>query len=180
MLSIDSGEGAGLSALTTHAFARTFSALTSELHATGYAVRTVQSGDALLGEHMPSPDIILVDLDAKGRSDDGSGMTVSGHRLVTLLARQLTRHTTALVVMTDLDFAEVEELARVGVHAFLSPRQPVHVCLDDIRAAVKRQHARRRGTRRVACHVVPVLTPLDRDAAVAVVHAPVSLAVAHA
>jgi hypothetical protein len=63
---------------------------------------------------------------------------MSGHRLVSLLAKQLATRPTALVVMTSLDYAEVEELARGGVHVFLTPDLTPSSCAEHIRARVGR------------------------------------------
>jgi hypothetical protein len=180
MLSTDSVVGAGPSALTTRAFARKHAALARALHAAGYRLRAVRNWDALLEVPAPAPDVILVDYDEIGHTSDGVAAPVSAHRLVTLLARQLATQPTALIVMSNLDFAEVEDLAHAGVHALLSPHQPTSVCLDDIRAAVKRRHARRRYAHQMGCSIVPVLTPDSTDAVLAVVYTSMTPPVAHA
>jgi hypothetical protein len=173
MLSIDSVVSAGPSALTTRAFKRNHAALARALHEAGYRLHTVRNSDALLAA--PASDVILVDYDEIGRTSDGVAAPVSAHRLVTLLARQIATQPTALIVMSDLDFAEVEDLARAGVHAFLSPCQPASVCLDDIRAAVNRRHARRPRALQTDCLIVPVLTPVSDGEVLAVFYAPAIL-----
>ncbi len=65
-------------------------------------------------------DIVLVDMDAADLCDPELPH-MSGHRLVTILARQLAQRNVALVVMTSLDFEETLDLARAGIHAFVTP-----------------------------------------------------------
>jgi hypothetical protein len=65
-------------------------------------------------------DVVLIDMDAADLMYDGL-QNLSGYRLVTLLLRQLAHRPVAIVVMTALDFAEIDELARAGVHAIVSP-----------------------------------------------------------
>jgi DNA-binding NarL/FixJ family response regulator len=180
-------------AVTARAFVRAHSALTSGLREAGFDVRYARTWEALLAPRGPEPALILVDYDDAGRCADGAGMSVSGHRLVTLLARHCARERTALVVLTNLDYAEVEDLAHAGVHAFVSPRQSVSICLDDVLAAVKRQQSRRSAARhaRLSVPVVtvpvltppvltpPVLTPPAHDV-LALAHAPASLGIAQA
>jgi hypothetical protein len=55
-----------------------------------------------------------------------------------LLAKQTAQWPTALVVMAGLDFVEVEDLARVGVHAFLTPDVTTRGCIEYISAAAAR------------------------------------------
>lgn len=176
-------EHAAPTALTARALVRAHSALASGLRAAGFDLRVARSWDALLAVRNPIPAIILVDYDDAGQSHDGAGMTISGHRLVTLLARQVAREQTALIVLTNLDYAEVEDLAHAGVHAFVSPRQAVSLCLDDMLAACKRQQTRRTAALRsrpfVPVLTVPVLTPSARDA-LALAHAPATHSIAHA
>jgi hypothetical protein len=80
-------------------------------------------------------DIVLVGMDAADQVCDGM-QNLSGHRLVTLLARQLRKRPIALVVMTCLDFAEIEDLARSGIHAIVSPRVTAHALIEQLRFAL--------------------------------------------
>jgi transposase/DNA-binding NarL/FixJ family response regulator len=80
-------------------------------------------------------DVVLVDMDAADQMCDGI-QNLSGHRLVTLLARQLQRRLIGLVVMTCRDFAEIEDLARTGIHAIVSPRVDARALIEQVRAAL--------------------------------------------
>jgi len=170
-------------ALTARVFARKHPDFASELRAAGIDLRFVPSWDALLGPRRQVADVILVDYDEAGRSSDGAPMTLSGHRLVTLLARHLARERTALIVLTDLDYAELEDLAQAGVHAFLSTHQAVAVHVADVLAAIKRRQLRRTSARMPLPVVVtvPVLTPIAHvDEALVAAHASPAHAIAHA
>ncbi|MGO8951257.1 MAG: transposase [Ktedonobacterales bacterium] len=80
-------------------------------------------------------DVVLVDMDAVDLMCDGA-QSMSGHRLVTLLARQLAQRPIALVVMTRLDFSEIEDLARAGVHAVVSPSTSAQSLIEQVRVAL--------------------------------------------
>ncbi|MBF6590365.1 MAG: hypothetical protein IVW57_07515 [Ktedonobacterales bacterium] len=147
--------------LTARPFVRAHSSLAHQLQTTGFELRTVRTWSQLLTLTTPPPDAILIDYDAVGVGADGARAGVSAHRLVTLLARQLSQLPTALIVLTELDFAEIEDLAHVGVHAFISLSFGATGCVDLIRAALTRRRARRLPGTRGACAVVPVLTPSD-------------------
>lgn len=86
-------------------------------------------------------DVVLVDMDAAGESGDGLH-GLSGHRLIELLARQLARQMrrrpVALVVITSLDFAEIEDLVRAGIHALVPPKISPKVLIREIQAALDR------------------------------------------
>ena len=128
-----------LSVLTARGFSSTHKGLTQGLRKAGIIVRTASSWERLL--LIPDDelfDAVLVDLDAVERDSKGKRQTMSSHRLVSLLARQLATKPTALVVMTSLDYAEVEELARGGVHVFLTPDLTPNSCAEHIRARVGR------------------------------------------
>jgi transposase/DNA-binding NarL/FixJ family response regulator len=86
-------------------------------------------------------DVVLVDIDAADLLYDGV-QNLSGYRLVTLLARQLARRPVAIVVMTKLDFAEIEELGRSGVHAIVSPEIGGRALVDQLRIALDKAHGR--------------------------------------
>ena len=86
-------------------------------------------------------DAVLVDIDAADLLYDGV-QHLSGYRLVTLLARQLARRPVAIVVMTKLDFAEIEELGRSGVHAIVSPEIDGHALVEQLRIALGKAQER--------------------------------------
>jgi DNA-binding NarL/FixJ family response regulator len=149
-----------------------------QLKAGGFALRFVRGWRQLLAIPPSTPDVIVVDYDAAGQSDDGARTSLSAHRLVTLLVRQLSGQPTALILQTELDFVEVEDLALAGVDAIISSRLGAHVCVEQIAAALARRRARlarhkapRAADRPVAvavsrplgrdtpCATVPVLTP---------------------
>jgi hypothetical protein len=79
---------------------------------------------------------LLVDMDAVDDAHGGT-QTLSGYRLVTLLARHLAGRPTALLVMTRLDFAEIEELVR-GIHALVPPSASSKELVAHIAAARRR------------------------------------------
>jgi transposase len=87
------------------------------------------------------PDVVLVDMDAADFFYDGL-QNLSGYRLVTVLLRQLAHSPIAVVVMTTLDFAEINELARGGVDAIVSPDISSQDFVEQVRSAL--HHARRR------------------------------------
>jgi hypothetical protein len=80
-------------------------------------------------------DVVLVDMDAADQMYDGI-QNLSGHQLVTLLARQLQKRPIGLVVMTCLDFAEIEDLARAGIHSIVSPRAGAPALIEQLRFAL--------------------------------------------
>jgi transposase len=86
-------------------------------------------------------DVVLVDIDAADMLYDGV-RNLSGYRLVTLLARQLARRPVAIVVMTKLDYAEIEELGRSGVHAIVSPEIGGRALVEQLRIALGKVHGR--------------------------------------
>jgi transposase len=82
-------------------------------------------------------DIVLVDLDA-AEATSRTTRGPSGYRLVSVLARQIAGQATALVVMTGLDFVEIEELARAGITALVSPRLAPKALAAQLYAALAR------------------------------------------
>jgi transposase/AmiR/NasT family two-component response regulator len=86
-------------------------------------------------------DIVVIDMDAADLMCDGF-QNISGHRLVMLLTQQLAHRPVALVVMTRLDFVEIEDLARAGVHAIVSPAISAYAFIEQARIAL--QNARKR------------------------------------
>jgi transposase len=120
--------------------------LEGALRGAGYAVRAVASWDRLVDavEHIRA-DAVLLDLDA---ADHGarSRHGVSGHRIATLLARSAGKRSAALIVLTRLDYAEVEDLARAGVAALVSPHLSTRALVAQLRALLARYALLRRGT----------------------------------
>lgn len=148
--------------LTVEAVLQARPRLAPVLRAAGCEVRTVRRWDGLLDAiERECVTAILVDLDAANRAAQGAqgaqgahgaparaGM-VSGTRLVSLLARQARDKRFALIVQTELDFVEIEELIRQGIHALIHPR------LRDDAVAACIQHAIEQGI--LAAH--PVRSP---------------------
>ena len=127
-----------LTVLTARGFSSAHKGVAQALRKAGITLRTAPSWERLL--LIPDDelfDAVLIDLDAAERDAQGKRQAISGHRLVALLARQVAAKPTALVVMTHLDYAEVEELAR-GVHVLLHPDTTPHDCAEHIRARVER------------------------------------------
>ncbi len=80
-------------------------------------------------------DIVLVDMDAADVKYEGA-TNISGRRLVTVLAHQLATRPIALVVMTRLDFAEIEDLVHAGIHALVSPMMSACSLIEHLRVAL--------------------------------------------
>ncbi len=131
--------GRGPRLLTARSFLAAHERLVDHLHHANYSLRTAPSWERLLAdadEH--GADAVLVDMDAADAAHATHRLSMSGHRLVTLLARQLGGRRTTLVVLTRLDFAEIEDLARAGVGVILSPNvSPAH-SVEQIDAALER------------------------------------------
>ncbi|HEX6122104.1 MAG TPA: hypothetical protein VFY89_03035 [Ktedonobacterales bacterium] len=164
---------------TARPFVRAHRALARQLKARGFELRCVRVWHQLLTTPLATTDIILVDYDAAGHSDDGARTPLSAHRLVTLLARHLSGQPTALILHTELDFAEIEDLALAGIDAIISSKHGTPTSLDQIAAALSRRRARTRrarpspaerapaplaaapraGGQDASCATVPVLTP---------------------
>ena len=118
--------------LTVEALLQARPRLAPALRAAGCEVRAVAQWEGLLdaieGERTGAT---LIDLDAANRaahsdapdaSEAPHGAPVlSGHRLVSLLARRAREKRISLVVQTALDFAEIEELIHQGIHALIHP-----------------------------------------------------------
>ncbi|HUY76604.1 MAG TPA: transposase [Ktedonobacterales bacterium] len=114
--------------LTARQLLTTHPALADRLRAAGRQLLLVGAWDRLLvGVEKAVVDVVLVDMDAADRSRAGR-QRISGHRLVALLARRLaeqarTRATPGarLAVLTRLDYAEIEDLVRLGIHILGRP-----------------------------------------------------------
>lgn len=128
--------------LTAQALLRSRPDLAAALRGARLDVRAVASWDRLPeGIERIAAAVVLVDMDAADRGGKGrSGL--SGHRIVTLLARQLAGRGIALVVLTGLDFAEVEDLARAGVSALVAPDTTTKALVALIRSTITRREQR--------------------------------------
>ena len=101
-------------------------------------------------ERIPAT-VVLVDMDNAGISSDGMA-SMSGHRLVKLLKRRLAARHTASIIITHLDFAEIQDLARVGIHAIVRPEISTRALVREICAVVARMRHQngRRNIKRAA------------------------------
>jgi transposase/AmiR/NasT family two-component response regulator len=121
--------------LTAQTLLRDRSDITASLHQENFDLRYVAAWNRLPEAiDRVQADVVLIDMDAADRMYDGV-QNVSGHRLVALLARQLQRRPTGLVVMTCVDFAEIEDLSRAGIHAIVSPRVSAHALIEQLHFA---------------------------------------------
>jgi transposase/DNA-binding NarL/FixJ family response regulator len=103
-----------------------------------YDVRSAATWDRLPEDvERIAADVVLVDMDAAGESADGLSH-LSGHRLIELLAHQMRGHPVALVVMTALDFEEIQDLVRAGIHALVPPKISPKALIREIQAALDR------------------------------------------
>lgn len=126
-------------------------ALVETLRVAHYLVRVAPAWDQLLDDIEDRPvDAVLVDLDAVNRTQRGHIFDMSGHRLVSLLARLSLTRRFALLVQTALDFAEIEDLVRLGIHALIGPELAdeqlvplIHAALRRVRTPRRRDHAHR-------------------------------------
>ena len=88
------------------------------------------------------PDAIVLDLDGRYAAGAPGGM-ISGFRLLQVCWQVTRAHPTALVVLTTMDFAEVEGAMRARVQAFINkPVAPARLS-DCLRAALGRLTPRR-------------------------------------
>ena len=117
--------------------------LLHRLDASGYDVWAASSGRAAveLAEQTP-PDIILLDLD--GMYEISQASKVSGFRVLHLLGRFRSGYPMAVVVMTSMDYAEVEGPIRAGADDFVSkPIEPAKL-IQRLQGALARVRARHR------------------------------------
>jgi CheY-like chemotaxis protein len=113
------------------------------LDASGYEVWTPSTGRAAveLAELTP-PDIILLDLD--GMYEIGQAIKVSGFRVLHLLGRLKRERPVAVVVMTSLDFAEVEGPVRASADGFINkPIEPTRL-IERLQGTLDRVRLRHR------------------------------------
>lgn len=130
--------------LTAQPLLRRRAELAACLRAVPFNLRLVARWDRLLdGVERIAADIVLVDLDDANVSAVGMS-SMSGYRLVTLLTRRLAGGPTTLIVITRLDFSEIEDLARGNIHALISPEITTKDLVSQIRGCATRvcqQHA---------------------------------------
>ena len=115
--------------------------LALHLDASGYAVQMACKGCTAveLAERI-HPDIILLDLD--GMYEIRQAGRVSGFRVLQLLGRLRHGHPLAVVVMTSMDYTEVEGPVRAGADDFVKkPIEPVHL-IRRLQGALERVRAR--------------------------------------
>lgn len=123
------------------------------LRAVRYSVRAAPSWQRLLDEAEAHPvDAALVDLDAVEQDQCGHHLTMSSHRLVSLLARRARAYGFALVLQTALDYIEIEDLVRQGVQALARLDDPADQLVACIQTAVRRV---------AACHGPDRAQPVD-------------------
>ncbi|HEX6818461.1 MAG TPA: hypothetical protein VF120_08805 [Ktedonobacterales bacterium] len=81
--------------------------------------------------------VVLLDLDEAERNADLRKLGVSAHRLCSLLGRELREKPVALVLLTRMDYAEIEDLLRAGVSALLHPRHDAEMLAERVRIALR-------------------------------------------
>jgi transposase len=151
--------------LTAHTLLRGRGEIAARLRQESFDLRYVTNWSRLLeAVDRVQADVVLVDIDAADLLYDGVE-NLSGYRLVTLLARQLARRPVAIVVMTKLDFAEIEELGRSGVHAIVSPEIEGPALVEQLRIALGKVHGRQ----------VPLPSELDTAPGVSLPERPLEL-----
>jgi len=132
--------------LTVTALLRTRPRLAEALRA-HYAMQFVPAWEDLPdASAQTQPDIVLVDMDrlvtfADGHAGSERPCAISGQRLITLLGRQLDAqcaHPAALIVLTALDYAELEDLAP-DIHALLTPDTAPREMIAQMDAALARR-----------------------------------------
>jgi transposase len=150
-------EAAAPVVLTANSLLRTRADLAQELHNAQLDLRFVADWDRMPeAVERIAADIVLVDMDAaEAASRDARGF--SAHRLVSMLARQLAARATALVVITRLDYAEIEDLARAGITALIPPRLAPRALVEHLYAALA--HVRQRRGSRVVYREPPTVAP---------------------
>jgi DNA-binding NarL/FixJ family response regulator len=128
--------------LTMHSLYRNHSGLLTHLANSSFELRRLAHWDQLLGEcERFQAGVVLLDLDEAERSPGLRELGLSAHRLAQLLARELKDKAAALVIVSERDYAEIEDLMRAGVHALLHPHSSAEWCLDQVRTAAARRKA---------------------------------------
>lgn len=129
--------------MTATALRRDHPALVAKLTDAGATFFWVTQWAHLLhAEDRPASGIVIIDLDAANRAAADALSVPSGYRLTKLLARA-TRATGALVVLTHLDYVEIEDLVQAGVRALVDPRLPAAECAARILATAAPRTPRR-------------------------------------
>lgn len=85
--------------------------------------------------------VVLLDLDEAENSASLRSLGISAHRLCDLLARELHEKPVALVLLTRLDYVEIEDLLHTGVAALLHPLHDVELLAERVHVALRRRHA---------------------------------------
>lgn len=93
----------------------------------------------LRGSERITSGIVLLDLDEAERSASLHALGISAHRLCELLARELREKPVALVLLTRMDYVEIEDLLRAGVSALLHPGHDVAMLAERVRIAMQRR-----------------------------------------
>jgi transposase/DNA-binding NarL/FixJ family response regulator len=147
--------------LTAQPLLRRRSDLAPALRAVPFDLRIVAQWDRLPeGVERIAAAVVLVDMDDANISSDGMP-SMSGHRLIKLLKRRLVGRQTALIVITHLDYAEIQDLARVGIHALVKPEITTKALVREICvAAARMRHRHGKGGKRTA---EDTSFPDDRD-----------------
>ncbi|HEY7350247.1 MAG TPA: response regulator [Ktedonobacterales bacterium] len=120
------------------------------LDASGYDVWAASTGHAAveLAEQMPL-DVIVLDLDGMYEVGQEQAM-ISGFRVLHLLGRLTRERPVAVVVMTSMDFAEVEGPVRASADDFVNkPIEPAQL-IRRLRGALDRARTRHQLTASVA------------------------------
>ena len=119
--------------------------LAAHLRAVPFELRVVAQWDRLPeGIERIVADAVLLDLDAANMSSDGI-RSMSGHRLMKLMKRGLAQRPTAFIVITRLDFSEIEYLVRPSIHALVKPEISTKALVRQICAAVARMRLQQAG-----------------------------------
>lgn len=151
--------------LTARPLLRARPDLAPALAAAQLDLRIVASWERLLeaAERAPAA-ILLLDMDAA----DASGKrrhALSGHRIASLLARGRGPYS-ALVVLTSMDFVEIEDLVRAGISQLLSPQIPTKALALCLRAAALRAQSHRSAPApRPTPTPIPIPAPASASAA---------------
>ncbi len=118
--------------------------VTVRLSASGHEVYTASTAQEALerAEQMPL-DVILLDLDGS-YSTGWDGVMISGFRLLYLLRRLTGDRPVALIVLTEMDYAEVEGVVRASADALVNrPLLPMQL-VGRVHAALARARSRHR------------------------------------
>ncbi len=89
-----------------------------------------------------APDVIVLDLDEQYEAGPQQGVVISGFRLLHLLRRLTSGRPVALVVVTRLDYAEVEGAIRASADALVNKPVLLAQLLGRLRAALERVRRR--------------------------------------